>query len=70
MFKTAYNYLDKKEKFMLRDKILKECDFSYPSFYNYLSGRTELPKLVYDKIRDIIIRDYPKKMLKIFDNKN
>jgi len=71
MLRNAYNYLERKQRFQFRDIIIEECGFSYPTFYNYLQGATDIPKLVSEKIREIIIKkDYPKKMLKIFDSKN
>lgn len=47
-----------------REKILIECGIAYPTFFNYQNNNRKscIPKLVQEKIVEIVHRDYPDKV--------
>lgn len=47
-----------------RQKILTECGIAYPTLGNYSSPNStcKIPKLVAEKIIEIVHRDYPEKV--------
>ena len=47
-----------------RNAVITECGISYPTFDNYrsLTRPCKIPKLVGEKIIEIVRRDYPEKL--------
>jgi len=52
-----------KEITAFKNKIRNECGIAYPTLENYSSPtkKTKIPKLVGEKIMEIVKRDYPEK---------
>lgn len=52
-FKSYFEYLSETAK-TFKEKVIDECGISEPTFYRYLSNPEQMPKLVREKIQEIV----------------
>jgi len=53
-FKVYWNMQDKRQKMILRKKIMVSCYINYPTVNNWLQNRCKIPELAKNKIEECI----------------
>jgi len=53
-----YHAFDGKRWNEFRDMLIERAGISRASFYNYLTGRSKEPKLVTEKVREILMNNF------------